>query len=135
MDLYKTVSEFIKNVSPIDEEYLRGLGTPLYMQEFRTYNIGVPRRSGKTTTVNRLSKELSALTYYKYPLVTNACKHGAKIQDGYPLRGYWLKGLKCQCILLDEYRVVPDEVYDIVYELRRHENITHDFFILGLYTP
>lgn len=135
MDLYKTASDIVNSITPMDESIIRNLGFGTYLREFRTYMLQVPRRVGKTTTITSLSNDLSALTYCKYPLVTNAYKYNASLRDGYPLRGYYTKGLKYQCILLDEYDEIPHEVYKTAAELRIHGVMTHNFFILGLCTP
>ena len=125
-DLYTNVKSLISYRQ--NPRIYVGLSALEILKEFSTYNLQVPRRTGKTTTITRLSKELSALTFYNY------FPNRDKLRTYETPRGINYKGMKYQCILLDEYKGIPEKVYEIYEMLRYHGLTTDDLFILNLYT-
>lgn len=125
-DLYLNVKSLISS-RHTPSVYI-GLSAIEILKEFSTYSLQVPRQTGKTTTITRLSKELSALTFYNY------FPNKDKLHTYETPRGINYKGMKYQCILLDEYKDIPEKVYFIYEMLRYHSLTTDDFFILNLYT-
>lgn len=104
-----------------------------YLSEFRTINCNLPRQVGKTTTLVRLHKNTSSLLFSRmrtdprYPTVESWAYECL-------FRGRNLHGLKYSLILLDEYSVVPDKLFDIILYLRTVDVIAEDLMIVGLHT-
>ncbi len=121
-DLIKLLPEYDINTSML-------LGNNVYLREFRTIGIRVPRRTGKTCALKYLAATNSALYFTKY---------GAGSLTGYTADNYRgrrnFNGLRYQMLLLDEYSTIPEEALKLIDILRYSDMLTKDFFILHAYT-
>lgn len=132
MNATNVVSELILSLkNPLNSEAEKYYSKLTYIQEYKTVGARLPRRSGKTETLKTLASMVSSLYFNKFdPYIANRI-HPHTIDKFRGIRG---QGLKYQCILLDEYKEVPKEVWDIVTAMMISDMLTHDFFVLHLST-
>jgi hypothetical protein len=110
--MYNILKQLITQLLPsegLDGLEQRGLSFQSYLQEYRTLNLSVPRRSGKTRALCALSKEYSSLYITSNVIMADWLRKDgveANTIEG-AIRSFLgyrnpNKGLRYNCILLDE---------------------------------
>jgi len=118
----------------IDEiEYSsEGLSFIQFIREYRTIDLRLPRRSGKTLAANWLKRNKSCLEFSKYKTTNVPGFDYYSLMNRY--RGRRGDGMKFQCIVLDEYSEWPEGFEEFLVTLKLSDLLTHDFFVVSLYT-
>lgn len=94
---------------------------------FRTIGFILPRRSGKTTTLENFQRKNSAILIKKFDDYTSKNKLPYLVDK---LSHTNLIGAKYQYVLLDEYSV--SEVSDFVEQLMAMDLLTKDFLVISM---
>lgn len=125
LDILKPAVAVLENV----EYNSIGLSFIDFLKEYRSLSLRLPRRSGKTYAASWVRKTKSCLVFEKYG--RSSFNASFEIQKYRGARG---KGFKLQCIVLDEYREWPEGFEEFIITLKLADLITHDFYIVSLYT-
>lgn len=121
---------------------------PDYIKQFRTIGLATPRQRGKSELIKKLSEEHSCLVLApNRHLAKSISTHAFTIDT---LRNHFIdiphrgnrgmyRGLKYQCLLIDEYDWFTEgekEIIDRVILIMATEGIiTDDFFVFYVTTP
>jgi len=113
-----------------------------YVREFRTIGLTLPRQVGKTTIIRQLSDRFSSLTIAKNTRIAKDINDATfPVATLIPsFRGIRIpRGLKYQCVLIDEYDFFTEEekrsVYEVIEQLRSREALMDNFFVLYMTSP
>jgi hypothetical protein len=136
MTLYENVKDLINSL-PNTLREKNSYEFLTYINEFRTLDLSVPRRAGKTHTIQRLAKERSALV---------CCTNGIMSHENYGgtaytniesitrnFRGLPKNNMRLNCLLIDERdsNIDFNMLLTLLYTL---DKVTDDFFVLRLGT-
>lgn len=133
-DLYSIITKAVQ-LLPNGCEYKNIYPFDIYIKEFRTIEIMVPRRVGKTTALLKFHNSVSSLllSFSHYNRLTEDTYTDIE-QIMRRIRGMMPNtGLKYRCILVDEYTNI--DITRLIYELSIAKLIEEDFFILKVGTP
>lgn len=109
-----------------------GLPQSEFIKQFRTINLRLPRRSGKSSFLKYLADNYSCITFFKYGIGKLHLENFNSDRKYTGIRN--ILGLKYRYILLDEYNEIPDEIFKIIDTLLLANLLEKDFFIIGLHT-
>lgn len=129
--IYNTLKYFIDNINTNQT-----LQQSAHSEEFRTIKLNMPRRSGKTMALNRLSEEYSSLlitTTYTMSMQLHRGKASTTLDS--ILRhtlGNKSNGLKYRCILIDEYTTIDLNV--LITNLQISNMLEKNFVIIQVGT-
>ena len=111
-----------------------GLNPTQYLKEFRTLSLGLPRRSGKSTTAVSLHNCYSSQLFTRYAQGQRYTPFNLDTEL-HRIRGRHFNGLKYTCSIFDEYQEIPPDFYRYLSDLRREGMLAASFFTINLYTP
>lgn len=135
------------------KNYLQNMSFPIYILEFRTITLGLPRRSGKTKYLLELNKKLSSMLFMHNSMVdncnyldTDCCDKSNIVSFNNNIDSVLRQvcydkpfGFKYSVFLIDEYSYMNEKHIQnlkiLLNELNIKDMFSEDFYVLRLGTP
>jgi hypothetical protein len=135
LNLYNLIKPLLETINTSEELYDKYNSYSDFILNHRTLSVCLPRRSGKTTTLIKLSEEKSALFIVKHTYQQPICVPVFNSMDDIiKCFGYKIAtGLKYECVLIDEEPSI--NVQELINFLAKENLVTDNFFVLQLMTP